>query len=58
MIPVTEITAADIKFTMVVEVDCRVCGQAVWPDDRVLSWQEAAKVRDDHIREHAEGQWG
>lgn len=46
----------DVTITPVYEIDCKVCGEAVYPDDRVLSLEEARQVRDDHIAEHERGE--
>lgn len=46
----------DVPITVVYEIDCRVCGEAVWPDERVTSLQEACALRDAHIAEHKRGE--
>lgn len=47
---------SDVPITTVYEIDCTVCGQAVYPDDRVLSAEAAREVRDAHIAEHERGE--
>ena len=46
----------DVPITTVYEIDCKVCGEAVYPDDRVTDAEEARRVRDDHIAEHERGE--
>jgi predicted nucleic acid-binding Zn ribbon protein len=46
----------DVPITTVYEIDCNVCGKAVYPDDRVTSPEEARQVRDAHIAEHERGE--
>lgn len=47
-----KIRKQDVPITTIYEIDCKVCQEAVYPDDRVTSIEEARKVRDDHIAEH------
>jgi hypothetical protein len=49
---VTAIRKAEVTITLVYEIDCKVCGVAVFPDDRVLTRQEAEGVRRGHLAEH------
>jgi hypothetical protein len=51
-----KIKQADVPITAVYEIDCKVCHEAVYPDDRVTSREEATKVRDAHMAEHERGE--
>lgn len=51
-----KIPASKVTITLVYEIDCKVCGAAVYPDDRVLTRSEAQRVRDDHLAEHERGE--
>jgi hypothetical protein len=51
-----KVRKSDIKITTVYEIDCKACGQAVYPDDRVLTREEAEQVRADHLAEHDRGE--
>jgi hypothetical protein len=50
--PAAAIRKAEVTITLVYEIDCKVCGVAVFPDDRVLTRQEAEEVRSGHLAEH------
>jgi hypothetical protein len=46
----------DVPITLVYEIDCKVCCEAVYPDDRILTRREAEEVRDAHMAEHERGE--
>lgn len=51
-----KIRKLDVPITTVYEIDCKVCGEAVYPDDRVTRIEEARQARDDHMAEHERGE--
>jgi hypothetical protein len=48
---------SDVTITPVYEIDCRVCGMAVWPDDRFLTFSAALDAKLAHISEHESRQF-
>jgi hypothetical protein len=51
------INYSDVTITEVYEIDCAACCEAVYPDERILSKAAALKLKQEHIREHANGDW-
>lgn len=48
---------SDVPITLIYEVDCHICHEAVYPDNRITSRAEAIEIRDQHIAEHDQGEW-
>jgi hypothetical protein len=51
-----KIRKQDVPVTTVYEIDCKVCQEAVYPDDRVTDPEDARRIRDNHIAEHERGE--
>jgi hypothetical protein len=60
----TGIPARKVKITRIWLVDCAVCGEAVEPDSLdglsggFRSARAASAAKQNHLDEHARGQWG